>query len=170
MARQDDSALSWDGDDDPTLDVSTPGEPGPASGSAPASTALPEGFAAVGRGSDGEGHVAVPEPAEPAPSARGPMGTAALVSLGVLGGVYLLFALGWLIGGTRLQGMAQFLVTDVVFQISLWLAVCAPLVWFATVLIVTQGRATWLRLVWLIAGLILLVPWPFIAAGAMGTV
>lgn len=160
MARHDDNALSWDGDDDPTLDVSAPRE----------SAALPDGFAAVGRGSDGEGHVAVPEPAASTPAEHHPLGNVTLVSLGVIGGIYLLFAVGWFIGGTRLQGMAQFLVTDVVFQVSLWLAICAPLVWFGTVLVVTQGRAAWLRFAWLAAGLVLLVPWPFIAAGAMGTV
>lgn len=172
MARRDDDALSWGGDDDPTLNVSTPGEPAtkaaPAAAPVSAPKPLPDGFAAVGRGSDGEGQVAAIEPE--AAAEHHPMGNATLVTLGVIGGVYLLFALGWFIGGTRLQGMAQFLVTDVVFQISLWLAICAPVVWFGTVLVVTQRRAAWLRLAWLAAGLILLVPWPFIAVGAMGTV
>ena len=43
----------------------------------------------------------------------------ALVGLGVLGGVYALYAIGWLIGGLRLQGRAQYLVFDVMYQGSL---------------------------------------------------
>ncbi|MBN9200222.1 MAG: hypothetical protein J0H70_02380, partial [Microbacterium chocolatum] len=33
----------------------------------------------------------------------GGAGNAALIAVGVLGGVYLLYAIGWLLGGLRLQ-------------------------------------------------------------------
>ena len=87
---------------------------------------------------------------------------------GVIGGFSALYAIGWLIGALRLQGTAQFLVAPVAYQISLWLAVLAPLVWFAAVFLLTAGSKTWLRFAWLAAGVVLLVPWPFIMVGAIG--
>jgi hypothetical protein len=54
------------------------------------------------------------------------------------------------------------------YQGSLWLAVCAPLLWFATTLLLTQRSPAWVRIVWLVAGVVLLVPWPFIMIGTVG--
>jgi hypothetical protein len=196
MRRSDDEALSWDGDDDPTLDVGTaaPVQSGPAdAGVVDADTAtadapdadasrttavLPEGYIAVGRGSDAVGRPddrARADDAEGVDDERGgvpverePMGNATLITLGILGGVYLLFAIGWAIGGLRLQGRAAYLVTDIMFQGSFWLAVLSPLLWFATVFLLTAGARAWVRIVWLVAGAALLLPWPFVMIGAVG--
>jgi len=161
-ARRDDDALTWDGDDDPTLDVGEPERP-----------TLPDGFTAVGKdaasiGRKGDTPTVAPAAKVAAGGERAPMGNALLISLGILGGIYLLFTIGWVIGGLRLQGTARFLVSPIGYQVSLWLAVIAPLAWFATAFLLTAGRATWVRLAWLIAGAILLVPWPFIMVGAVG--
>lgn len=171
-ARPDDDALTWEGDDDPTLDV---GDRAPADATEPAPepATLPEGWNAVGKGSN---DVTTGEPAEakasdaeaPETDERAPMGNVALVTVGILGGVYLLFTIGWLVGGFRLQGRAQYLVADVMFQGSFWLAAAAPLLWFGTVFLLTRSSGTWVRIVWLVAGAILLVPWPFIMVGAVG--
>lgn len=188
---RDDDALSWDGDDDPTLDVGS--APDPASASAeeapsvampehepappaePQTVALPEGFTAVGKGSE---TLAGPQEAasatrsdvveETAADEKAPMGSAELIALGVLGGVYALFAIGWIIGGLRLQGWRPFLVTDAMYQGSLWLAVLAPLLWFTTVFLLTRTTRAWVRFAWLAAGVVLLVPWPFVLIGAVG--
>ncbi|KRB38123.1 hypothetical protein [Microbacterium sp. Root180] len=187
---RDDEALSW-GDDDPTLDVGsraedtvaqTPSEP-----AAPAAIVLPDGYTAVGKGSEPVADTDVPDSdadsgdshddagdSGDAGDSRGSdddapgMGNAELISLGVLGGFSVLYALGWLIGGLRLQGTAEFLVAPLAYQVSLWLAVLAPLVWFATVLLLTRGGRRWVRFVWLVGGVVLLVPWPFIMVGAIG--
>lgn len=181
---RDDDALTW-GDDDPTLDVGpSPGAdaaPEPRTTGARGGAALPDGFTAVGRGSELLGE-SPDTPTTEAPSAESgsgdaadsvaddapAMGNAELISLGVLGGFSVLFAVGWLIGGLRLQGTAEFLVAPLAYQVSLWLAVVAPLVWFATVLLLTRGRRPWVRFAWLVAGIVLLVPWPFIMVGAIG--
>lgn len=166
MARgTDDDALSWDGDDDPTLAVGQTPDAAPAP--------LPAGFTPVGRGSDTLGRAAAGEDTDAVAQAeRGvktPMGNATLVSLGILGGVYLLYALGWAIGGLRLQGRAAYLVTDVMFQGSFWLAVLAAPLWFATVYLLTAGGKAWVRFAWLIGGAALLLPWPFVMIGAVGS-
>lgn len=169
MARIDDDALSWEGDDDPTLDAGAP-EPQPE---AVAAAPLPEGWTAVGKGSDAVPAVAS-EPAVASASVvdadeeAAPLGNATLIALGILAGVYLLYAIGWLVGGLRLSGLANFLVTDAVYTVALILAVLTPFIWFAATLVATARRAAWLRFVWLVAGIVLLVPWPFIMVGAVG--
>lgn len=176
---RDDDALSWDGDDDPTLDHGAAAEPEDERDTPPSSTPpeLPKGFTAVGKGSETLGGADAPvagsvaESSSEAPTVtadRRPMGNGALIAFGVLGGVYALYAIGWLIGGLRLQGRAQYLVTDVMYQGSLWLAVLAPLLWFATTLLLTRASRAWLRFTWLAAGVVLLLPWPFVMIGAIG--
>jgi hypothetical protein len=175
---RDDDALSW-GDDDPTLDVGTsaardtqpvtaphteaPDSPTPDA----APTALPDGYTAVGKGSDEVGRIEA-DGSVTMPEDRAPMGNATLITLGVIGGAYLLYAIGWVIGGLRLQGRADYLVTDIMYQGSLWLAVLAPLLWFGTVYLLTSNSKPWVRITWLIAGVVLLLPWPFVMVGAVG--
>ena len=155
MSSHLDDALSWEGDDDPTLDTTA------------APRALPDGYTAVGRGSDEVGRIAA-DGSVTMPGERRSMGNATLIGLGVLGGIYLLYAVGWIIGGLRLQGAAQYLVTDVMYQGSLWLAVLSPLIWFATVYLLSVGSKPWVRFAWTIAGVVLLLPWPFVMIGAVG--
>lgn len=189
MARRDDDALSWDGDDDPTLDtgLATPvadeqaaharvGDTGATPAAGVPAPALPAGFTAVGRASDTVGRVDVDGGASPAGDAA-PLGNAALIALGILGGVYALWTFGWLIGGLRVHGVAGFLVSSdgsasplwtAGNLVALWLAVLAPAIWFGTVLWLTRGRRAWLRWLLLAVGVVLLVPWPFIMVGVVG--
>ena len=170
---RDDDALSW-GDEDPTLDA------GPS---------LPPGYVAVGKGSEAIAPTASPaadaesdsrsDAAAPAPEAEradadtddapaaGPS-NAALIILGVFGGVYALESIGWIIGGLRLQQYAEFLVAPLAYQVSLWLAVLTPLIWFVTVLLLTRGGRSWVRILLLVLGALLVLPWPFIMVGAIG--
>jgi hypothetical protein len=167
-AGRDDDALTWGGDDDPTLDfgVSPPAD----------SPALPAGWSAVGRGSEAvqpaPEKTETPDAGGDGPAAdsveRRPMGNALLITIGVVGGIFLLYTIGWIIGGLRLEGTAQFLVSPVAYRFGFWLAVAAPAVWFATVFLLTRGSRAWVRIVWLLAGIALLVPWPFIMTGAVG--
>lgn len=154
---RDEDALSWGGDDDPTLDV---GAPAPA-------PALPDGFTALGPGSDEVGYIDADGTVTPA-GAPAPLGNVLLVSLGVIGGIYALYVIGWIIGGLRLQGVASFLVDPAAFIPFLWLAILAPVLWFGATFVVTRHSATWVRVAWLIAGVVLLVPWPLIMRGVGG--
>lgn len=161
---RDDDALSWGGDEDPTLDVGTP---------QPEATALPAGYTPVGRGSD---RLATAESTRVKRAASGgsdgdapSVSNAALVAYGVVGGIYLLFTIGWVVGGLRLQAVAPaLLVSPAAYVPFFWLAVLAPGIWFGATMLLTRSSAVWLRFVWLIAGVVLLVPWPFIMIGAVG--
>ena len=120
-----------------------------------------------------------PPPAAPAPDDEGvddtvtvvdqpePLSSAALVSLGLLAGIYLLYSVGWLLGGGVLRTASGFLVTDAAFFPAYVAAVVAPVVWFAVTLVLTRHSATWLRFVWLAAGVVLLVPWPIVLFGVV---
>ena len=152
MAPRDDDALSWGGDDDPTLDVGVPAAPRGAG----------KGPDAVTR-RDAEAAPAVPTPASVA--APAPMDNVTLVSLGVLGGIYLLLAVGWFIGGARLQFVAQLFLNSTGYVVTWAIAVIAPAIWFVTVLVLTRGRRGWIRMLLLVLGAVVLLPWPFLLVG-----
>lgn len=165
-AGRDDDALSWEGDDDPTLAV----QPAPVSeqhAAEPAGSALPDGFNAVGKGSDGVGRIDR-DGTVTTPGQRAPLGNGALVTIGVLAGVYLLYTVGWLIGGLRLQAVALGAIDPWMYRPTFVLAVLAPLIWLGSVLVLTRRSSTWVRLLWLFAGAVLLLPWPFVMVGAVG--
>ena len=173
--RSDDDALSWGGDDDPTLDVGTraaaDADVPPTDAPVPAEpAALPDGFTAVGKGSDSFGRAVAGKDGAVQDDDGAPpqLGNGAFIALGVLVGVYALFTIGWIVGGLRLEGTARFLLSQLGYRLSFWLAVAAPALWFGTVLALTRTARSWVRLVWLIGGLALLIPWPFVMVGAVG--
>lgn len=175
MTTDPDDALRWEGDE--------PDEPDAAAKNAP--PAVPRAQASAGDAQKGE---RVGESAAGTPVARAAtggatsaaevetdaddepagIGNAALVFYGIIGGVYLLFAVGWIVGGFRLRPRASLLLVDWMYFPWMWLAALAPVLWFATAWVLTRGRATWIRVVALIAGAALLVPWPFVMFGTVG--
>ncbi|MFT4052530.1 MAG: DNA polymerase III subunit gamma/tau [Microbacterium sp.] len=169
----DDDALSW-GDDDPTLHVggraAQEQPPATAQGQQPAQgrpPALPDGFTAVGKGSDEVGRLDADGTVR-MPGEQPPLSNAMLVTLGILAGAYALFTIGGVVGGLRLEGTAQFLVSPIGYRFSFWLAVAAPALWFGTTYLLTRGSKAWVRLSWLVGGFALLIPWPFVMIGAVG--
>jgi hypothetical protein len=153
-SSRDDDALGWAGDDDPTLVSGRPGAIPPTA--QPAATAsgdeLPEGWAVTG--SPGGYVDALAKPAS--------MSSPALVGLGILAGVYLLYTIGWFVGVQRIQTSLTDPLAQFMFSLSTWLAIAAPAVWFASSFWLTRGKAR-LRWTWLILGALLLAPLPFIA-------
>ena len=161
-SSRDDDALGWAGDDDPTLvsghaaepDATRPADAAQA-GTAPAGSPgadLPEGWAVTG----------APGGYVDAPAERAPMSSPALLGLGILGGVYLLYTIGWFIGTTRLENPFTDPLAQFMFSLGTWLAIAAPAVWFGASYWLTRGRPR-LRFTWLILGALLLAPLPFIA-------
>ena len=184
---REDDALSWGGDDDPTLDVGVT--------SHAESPALPDGWTAVGKGAEqmpgaaapvelahadvASSDTDTPDKAAPEAEVAPGLGNAALVSLGVFGGIFLLYAIGWYLGATRLAayqeatgyGIAiglRTLADDFMFLAWVMLATLAAPIWFITAVYLTQGARFWKRFVALLGGAVLLVPWPFLMLGAVG--
>ncbi|MDQ0892714.1 hypothetical protein [Agromyces ramosus] len=144
----DDDALRWEGDDDPTLAPGwkTVGEPVEL------------------RGADADGDEVPARDAEPAPDAAPQTGSVELVVLGVLGGVYLLYAIGWLLVATTAAPQLADPVAEFMYGLGRWFAVAAPALWFGAVLWLSVGHRR-ARIAWLVAGAVLLVPVPFLLRG-----
>lgn len=88
-----------------------------------------------------------------------------LISYGVLGGVYLIYTLGWVISVQRLSAIrsgSTELLSEIMFQLGEFLAIASPAVWIAAVFILTRGRKPIVRLSWLLLGLIAVLPWPLV--------
>ncbi len=149
----DDEALRWDGDDDPTLAPGwkTVGQPVPLAG-------VPNGATdAATSAVDGEPKAAT---SDKEGDGVAQTGSAELVVLGVLGGIYLLYTIGWFITALRTTAPGLGIVDDAMYTFGLWLAVLAPALWLGLSFWLSAGRRS--RLLWLIGGAIALVPVPFV--------
>jgi hypothetical protein len=156
----DDESLTWAGGRDPSY-VETPEPVNPlrrkkvakARTSAVAEPALPELGDEVGVGVDQETEL---DELPPVTSA------AVLLSLGVLAGVYLLYTVGWIVSFQRMLYFAANSLDQDAFRIQQLLAIAAPLLWFLATLLFTRKHSPVTRLIWLVVGALLLVPWSFI--------
>jgi len=164
---RDDDALGWAGDDDPTLQTRsedadaressrTPLEP--AAPAAPVYAELPDGWSVKGP------TAAVEADAAAHGSDRLPMSSFTLISLGVFGGIYLLFTIGWFIGVSRIGNPLGDALASFMFSLGTWLAVAAPVAWFAVTLWLTRSRPRG-RILWLLLGVVLLAPLPLLVSG-----
>ena len=166
-----DDALGWAGDDDPTLvsrdetgengETARPAEPdsGELVGTDADAGSLepPEGWTVAGPASAVEA-----QKAADAARTRTATSSLALVSLGIFGGIYLLYTIGWVIGVARIQNPQADVVSEFMFSLGLWLAVAAPAVWFAVTFALTRTHPR-ARIGWLLLGVVLLAPLPFIS-------
>ncbi|HWS50937.1 MAG TPA: hypothetical protein VN241_07995 [Microbacterium sp.] len=150
MTSDSDDALRWEGDD-----------------VAPDRTAaLPKGWHAVGKGSRKSDRLDADESETPRDAA--PLSTPMLLGVGVIGGIYLLYTVGWVVGGLRLKPLTTLIVADAMFVPWFVLAIAAPALWFVTCWFLTRRRASWVRMLVLLLGAVLLVPWPFVSVGVIG--
>ncbi|WP_419819197.1 DNA polymerase III subunit gamma/tau [Glaciibacter flavus] len=147
----DDDALGWAGDDDATL-VSHDRAPEKTTIEAASDGVLPAGWTPVGA----PGRVEQAEPVE-----RNQTSSTTLIALGVLGGIYLLYTVGWIITATRLSTSGTDAVAAFMATLGSWLAVLAPVAWFGLVFWLTRSGSR-RRLLWLIVGAIVLAPIPFV--------
>ncbi|MFS0893525.1 hypothetical protein [Microbacterium sp. 179-I 3D3 NHS] len=150
MTSDSDDALRWEGD-----------ETAASRSSAASRTPRPAPGRAAEAVDSGSGQRATDEVAG--------ISTGMLLLIGVVAGVYLLYTLGWVVGGLRLRPLASFLVADAMFLPWFVLAIAAPALWFLASWLLTRARPVWVRVVALLAGVILLVPWPFVTVGVIGS-
>ncbi|SEN17491.1 DNA polymerase III subunit gamma/tau [Cryobacterium sp. TMT1-3] len=160
---RDEDALNWAGDDDPTLQNGSTDPARTEPSALPAGWTIPQGAAhptAVPSTTD----AASPEPdgadvtAQPDSAAAS---SAALVGMGILAGMYLLYTVGWFIGVARIEKPISDPVAEFMFSLGAWLAVAAPLAWFGATYWLTTGSPR-ARRAWLLIGVLVLAPLPFI--------
>ncbi|MGO3885925.1 MAG: hypothetical protein ACTJHU_06465 [Mycetocola sp.] len=91
------------------------------------------------------------------------LGSVALLSVGVLAGIYLLYTIGWVIGSGRVVSFDSLNSVEA-FMAGLGrvFAIAAPALWAAAVLWLGRNKAVGWRLAWAAVGVVLLVPWPFV--------
>jgi hypothetical protein len=96
-----------------------------------------------------------------AEAAAQPLSSAALIAFGIFGGILFLYTIGWLVGFLRNPPTGDGLggIVQVVLSV---LTIFAPALWFIATLLLGARRPVRARLLWLIIGVILLVPWPFV--------
>ncbi len=90
----------------------------------------------------------------------------ALVLLGLIGGVYLLYTIVWFswanwyssVNSAVAEGSGS--IGGVLQQIVFWFAPFAPALWFLSVLALCRGAALWKKALWLVVGAVVLVPLP----------
>lgn len=133
----DDAALRWDDVDDASYDL------GPQPGAAPEDSVSATTSAGAA-----------------APADRGR--TALVATTGVFGGVYLMYAVGWVLGVAQLRIQGADLLQEITYQFAEFLAIIAAPVWFVATLVLTRGRRAVERIGWLALGALMLVPWPFL--------
>lgn len=90
----------------------------------------------------------------------------ALVLLGLIGGVYLLYSVVWF-SWANYYSVVNAAVADgsgtlggVLQQVAFWIAPLAPALWFVSVLILCRDSRLGKKLIWLLVGAVLLVPLP----------
>ena len=110
-----------------------------------------------------DGRAASSAVAVDAPAATG---SASLVVYGILAGAYLLCTIGWILASLQDQVPFASLLLEIMRQLGQFLAIAAPALWFATTFLLTGRRTAFLRIAWLVAGAVLLAPWPFILGAA----
>ncbi|WP_439688682.1 hypothetical protein ACRQ4C_11085 [Curtobacterium sp. SP.BCp] len=93
---------------------------------------------------------------------EGPMGSGPLIGFGVLGGLYLLYTVAWLISASVLA------VADPASEVMRALAIVAPALWFVATLWLGQSARNRTKFVWLLIGAVVLIPWPFILTRSFG--
>ncbi|MHA6667453.1 hypothetical protein ACX3O0_01140 [Homoserinimonas sp. A447] len=108
---------------------------------------------------------AVQRNAETSPSASPTTSSAMLVVYGIFGGAYLLYIVGWIIAVQRDTYTQGSLLSEIMYQFGEFLAIASPAVWFGAVLLLNRDSRAVARISWLLAGLLLVAPWPFILGG-----
>ncbi|RFA15299.1 hypothetical protein B7R21_04570 [Subtercola boreus] len=134
----------------------------PASAAVPATAAAP---AAPTRTVEEEADTAEDAAAErdlaAAEKEAEPLSSAGLIAFGVFGGIFLLYTVGWLVTFIR-NPVADTSLAGIVQSAQNILAIAAPALWFIVTLLVGAKRRVPVRVVWLLIGVVVLLPWPFL--------
>jgi hypothetical protein len=98
----------------------------------------------------------------PAEDAAAPTSPLLLVVYGVLAGVYLLYTFGWITSVVRTTLPVTDLLSGIMYQFGQFLAIASPALWLAAAVLLTRGRKPVVRLLWVVVGLVVVAPWPFL--------
>lgn len=106
-----------------------------------------------------------------APAASSQVSNLTLVILGVIGGIYLLYSVGWFLIAQYFSAVNNItasnsgLIGGVLQQMVFWSAALAAPLWFLSSLLLARGKKPLFMSAYLLLGLIILMPWPLFIAG-----
>jgi len=107
------------------------------------------------------------EPVEtPTDTEKHPLSPVLLVTYGILGGVYLICTIGWvvLVAGSGDVDLRR--IDGIMFRVAQGLAIAAPAIWFGGTLLLSRGRRAVTAIGLLVLGLVVTLPWPILITGA----
>ena len=119
---------------------------------------------------DAERMVVVDAPEPDAAAEPAAISNAALVVLGVFGGLYLLYTWGWFIVAQAYSEVNAYAAAgsgslgSALQQIVFWAAPLAPALWFFVALVVSRGGRTKRLALLLVIGAVVLIPLPMLIA------
>ena len=153
----DEEALTWAGARDPSLyETPEPKVTAPVRPAKTKSTAASAASAAAVNAEDAD-DTGVDDDEDLRPS----MSSVMLICLGVLGGVYALYTIGWFVSWQRLVYIDPDVLELTAFRVQQATAIITPALWFGASLYFTRGRKPAIRLLWLVIGALVLIPWSF---------
>ena len=172
--EDEDDAFTFPGDDEPAFREATRAVPRSAATSR-----------ISGAGSDTEateGHPARSEAAATASAASdvgdtvddaavAPRGlpAAVLIFYGFVSGWMVLYTIGWsVIAAQSWSVSADAPLLDILSNLMLVLMGASPLIWLVTAIVLTRGKRLFWTALWLLIGVIVLMPWPYFIAQQAG--
>jgi hypothetical protein len=164
----DDDALSWGDEKDPTY-VESPGRIPADTGAVTARLTPKERRERAARDDQAANQAAGSSEAPGTSSPTAPadddepqgMSSLMLLSLGLLGGIYLLYTVGWFVSAQRTDSLPVGIFDVVMAEIRIGLSVTAPALWFGATLLFTRKQKPAVRILALILGVLFLLPLPF---------
>lgn len=93
------------------------------------------------------------------------MSSASLIVHGVFGGVFLLWAAGWIVAVGDFTNPFTDAISSVMWNLGELFAVAAPLAWFVAVIVLVPTVRTRRRLAVMALGALLVAPWPLVIGG-----
>jgi hypothetical protein len=90
-----------------------------------------------------------------------------LVAYGILGAIFVLYAIGWAISLAGTSDPDATGLDAIMRSLGVGVAIAAGPLWFAAAFLVTRKSRLVVKLLWLVLGVVLLVPWPFVTGAGV---
>ena len=91
-----------------------------------------------------------------------PTSSVLLVVYGIFAGVFLLYVVGWIIAVQSIDVGSAGALALVLDRVAQFLAFLSPVIWFFGVLLLVPNTKARRRILWLVLGVVVLAPWPFV--------
>jgi hypothetical protein len=88
--------------------------------------------------------------------------SALLVVYGIFAGAFLLYVVGWIIAIQSIDTAGAGALALILDRVGQFLSFLSPAIWFFGVLLLVPANRPRARILWLVLGVLVLAPWPFI--------